>query len=196
MQKFTVALDCDEVLNNLIEKTLELYNTRHGTGLTADIFTQYDFYKCLPFEIAEELTSIFMEKELWDSLSPAPDSQWGVKKLIDNGYDVYVATATHYSNFAWKVDWFAKNFPFIDQKHIICIQNKSLLHVDVLVDDCAENLMATNYAVDRVLLDKPWNRNVHDDVYGIYRTNNWEEIVEYVNELYKDAKGLYLMEGC
>ena len=85
MHKFTVALDCDEVLNNLIEKTLELYNAQHGTQLALDSFTDYDFYKCLPFEDAEALTAMFLKKELWDSLSPAPDSQWGVKKLIDSG---------------------------------------------------------------------------------------------------------------
>ena len=45
MHKFTVALDCDEVLNNLIEKTLELYNARHSTQLALDSFTEYDFYK-------------------------------------------------------------------------------------------------------------------------------------------------------
>lgn len=82
MHKFTVALDCDEVLNNLIEKTLELYNARHSTQLAFDSFTEYDFYKCLPFEDAEELTAMFLKKELWDSLSPAPDSQWGVKNLL------------------------------------------------------------------------------------------------------------------
>ena len=116
MHKFTVALDCDEVLNNLIEKTLELYNARHSTKLTLDSFTDYDFYKCLLFEEAEDLTAMFLEKELWDSLSPAPHSQWGVKTLIDKGYDVYVATATHHTNFPWKVDWIIKNFPLIDGK--------------------------------------------------------------------------------
>lgn len=191
MHKFTVALDCDEVLNNLIEKTLELYNEQHGTQLALDSFTDYDFYKCLPFEDAEDLTAMFLKKELWDSLSPAPDSQWGVKKLIDSGYDVYVATATHHTNFNWKIDWFMKNFPFIDEKRIICIHNKSLLHVDVLVDDCAENLISTNPLVDRVLLDRPWNQSIHDDAYVIYRVHNWEEIVAQIDALYKDNQRIY-----
>lgn len=187
MHKFTVALDCDEVLNNLIEKTLELYNARHSTKLTLDSFTDYDFYKCLSFEEAENLTAMFLEKELWASLSPTPHSQWGVKTLIDKGYDVYVATATHHTNFPWKVDWIIKNFPLIDEKHIICIHNKSLLRADVLVDDCAENLISTSPLVDRVCFDKPWNRDVYDDAYHIYRAHNWEEIVEQIDTCYKDS---------
>ena len=107
-------------------------------------------------------------------------------ELRRRGYDVYVATATHHTNFNWKIDWFMKNFPFIDEKRIICIHNKSLLHVDVLVDDCAENLISTNPLVDRVLLDRPWNQGIHDDAYGIYRVHNWEEIVEQVDAIYKD----------
>ena len=79
-----------------------------------------------------------------------------------------------------------KNFPFIDEKRIICIHNKSLLHVDVLVDDCAENLISTNPLVDRVLLDRPWNQSIHDDAYGIYRVHNWEEIVAQVDAIYKE----------
>ena len=54
--KYTIAVDVDDVLNNLNERIIEMFNEEYGTSLAEDMFTSYDLYKCLPFEIAEPST--------------------------------------------------------------------------------------------------------------------------------------------
>lgn len=187
--KYIVALDCDCVLNNLIESTCQMFNERYGTDISEKTFIQYDIYKCLSFEDAEKFTALWHERELWDSLSPTHHSQWGVKKLIDDGFSVYIATSTHHENFPWKVEWLKHYFPFIDERHIICIGDKSILNVDVMVDDHAYNLI-NNLHCNRVLVEKPWNINIHDEIYGIKRCTNWDDIVDAVEEFYNNDKEL------
>lgn len=187
MKKFSIAFDADGVLNNLIEKTVEKYNKIYNKNLLINDIKEYDIHKVLPFEEAEKFCDLFLDKTIWDSLEPTKNSQWALKKLIDDGFDVYVATATHYINFPWKVKWFEEYFPFISYKNIICINNKGLLDVDILVDDCVDNLLSSTWS-HRVLYNQPWNQNVHDECYLIHRVNNFNELIEVVNKIYDDEQ--------
>lgn len=183
--KFTIAIDVDCVLNNLMDKTIEMYNSRYNTSLSINNFKEYDVFKCLPHNEAQNFVDLFQEEELWESLTPIKDSQWGIKHFIESGYTVYLATATHYKNFSWKVEWLKHYFGMIPEKNIICVHNKGLLKVDVLIDDCLDNLLSSMW-YERVTLDWPWNRDVWDETYGIHRAHNWIEIVDIVNEIYEN----------
>lgn len=187
--RYNVMVDCDEVLNNLIDRTCQIFNERYNSNISPETFTQYDIYKCLSFEDAEKFSALWHERELWDSLSPIHHSQWGVKKLIDDGFNVYIATSTHYNNFPWKMEWIKYYLPFVKESHVICIGDKSALNADVMIDDCAENLI-NNIRCHRVLVTRPWNTDIHDDIYDIKRCSNWDEIVEAVEECYKNDKEL------
>ena len=103
MNQLKVACDVDEVINDLIDKTIKLYNDRYGAELTRDVFVEYDIYKCLPFEEAELFVNLFLQKELWDTVEPIEDAQWGLKYLTNNGFDVYLATATNCETYQYKV---------------------------------------------------------------------------------------------
>ena len=185
MNKLKICVDVDSVLNDLMEKTIVMYNNRYNAKLSIEDFTDYDIFKDLPYEDAENLVALWQEEELWNSLEPRKGSQRGVKKLVDDGHTVYLATATHPKNFAWKVEWLQRYFGMIPTKNIICIHNKGLLNCDVLIDDYAENLLA-NKLCHRVLFDCCWNQHVYDDVHLITRVHNWDEIIEAVNEICKE----------
>ena len=165
------------------------FNEENGTDITEDTFTSYDIYKCLPFEVAEKYAALWKREDIWRSLTPVYHSQWGAKKLVDDGFDVYITTTTHWENFPWKVEWLQSYFPFIDESHIICVRDKSILDVDVMIDDNLDNLIG-NIRCNRVLLEKPWNKDAHDEVYGIKRCTNWDEIVVAVEEFYKQDEEL------
>ena len=188
MDKFIVVTDIDGCLNNLMEQMFKMYNDRHGTCYNINHQRSYNLEDNFPMEVAEEMRNLFLEKELWDSLTPEEGSQWALKSFVNNGYKVYAATSTHYVNFPWKVEWMKNYYPFIDSKDIICIHNKSLLRCNVLIEDCYDNLTSTSAMVDRVLLNRPWNKanNDRDYVYGINRVNNWEEVAKCVNRIYKN----------
>lgn len=185
--KYKIAIDADSTLNNLAEGIVNLYNQTYEDKISTDMFTDYNWYTCLPFEVADRINKLLLEKELWDSLVPIKDAQSSVKILMDSGIEVYIATATNPVNFNWKVQWFAKYFPFIDEKHIICIHNKSLLDVDFLVDDCLEQLLSVKWA-HRICLDQNWNRNVYDECHSINRCYNWNEIVAKIKKIMKEEE--------
>ena len=58
-----LCVDCDNVLNNLTEKTLELYNSQSGKNIQMSDIISYNFYECLPQEDADGIVSLFKEKE-------------------------------------------------------------------------------------------------------------------------------------
>lgn len=181
--KFVICVDVDGVINDLMEKTLNMHNEKYGSAYTEEDIVEYDLFKSFPYEHAENMIKLFKSKELWDSLKPVEKSQWGVKKLVDSGYDVYFATATDPINFAWKVDWLKKYFPFVKEDKIIKINNKGLLNCDILIDDSGDQLLS-NKGCYRVCFNKPWNASLKDEVYGIRRANNWHEVVTHVCNIY------------
>lgn len=182
-----LCFDIDNVLNDLTDKTLALYNLRTGKNIQMSEITAYSFYDCLSKEDADRIIALFKEKELWDSLKPLPGAQEGLKKLMKQGHQIYLATATDPVNFEWKVNWIERYFPFIPSDNVIRIINKSLLNVDVLTDDCLSNL--TDTFCDRVVLDRPWNRSTSKDyAYNIRRAKSWTDIVNIMNDINKEMK--------
>ena len=95
---------------------------------------------------------------------------------------MFLATATPYRCFASKVDWVCKHFPCVTPDDIVCVQDKSILNCDVMVDDKLDNL--TKNLCERIVLDYSWNRDKNKDyVYDIYRAHNWEDIVTAINNI-------------
>lgn len=188
MDKFVVVTDIDNCLNNLIEQMFKIYNERNGTNYTINSLKSYSLSDNFDLKTTQNMQSMFLEKELWDSLTPVEGSQLALKSFVNDGYKVYAATSTHHVNFPWKVDWMQKHFDFINPKDIICIHDKSLLRCNVLVEDCYENLIKTSAMVDRVIINHPWNKasKDRDYVYGINRADNWEDAVKCINKIYKD----------
>ena len=152
-----IVCDIDSVLNNLMERTLEMYNGQHQTNLKLSDITSYNFADCLSQDEADGLVELFKQKELWDSLKPQQNSQDALKRLIKRGHQIYLATATDPVNFNWKIEWLKRYFPFISPYNVIRIMNKGLLKADVLIDDCLDNLIGT--FAERICFDRPWNQS-------------------------------------
>lgn len=182
-----ICVDIDNVLNNLTEEALKLYNSRTNKDIQMIDITTYNFYDCLPKEDAEGITALFKEKELWDSLKPLQGSQNAIKELIRKEHKVYLATATDACNFAWKMEWLKHFYPFIPEENVIRIMDKSLLRCDVMIEDNIETL--TNVFADRVVLDYPWNRSSSKDfAYDIRRAKSWTDIVNIINQIEREME--------
>lgn len=182
-----IMCDIDGILNNLVEETLILYNSRSGKNIQPSDITTYNFVDCLPKEDAEGIISLFKEKSLWDSLLPLPSSQNVLKQLINQGHQIYLATATDPVNFEWKIEWLKQYFPFIPSDNVIRIMDKGLLKCDVLIDDCLDNLIKV--FCERVCLDCPWNQNKSKDVvYDIKRAYSWDDIINIINNIDKEME--------
>lgn len=177
-----IVCDIDDVLNDLTQKAIALYNLRSGKNIQMSDITTYNFADCLSQEDSDAICALFEEQELWDSLTPTPGSQDALRTLCRQGHQVYLATATHYKNFGWKMEWLNQHYDFFDHRNVIRIMDKSLLKTDVMIDDCMDHLI--NNVCDRICIDQPWNRSASKDyTYDIYRINNWSLIPNVINDI-------------
>lgn len=182
-----IAIDFDETLFPTLDKVIEVYNKRHNTNLELSQVITYNLDECLDQGIANELLEIFCEKEVYDNLQPYKGAVKTIKTLIEQGHEIYIATATNITNLEWKEDLLQRYFPFIPKNNLIRIYNKQLLNVDVLVEDKMDNLTQT--FADRVCFDQPWNRDKEKDyVYSISRIHHWGEIINIINEIERKNK--------
>jgi 5'(3')-deoxyribonucleotidase len=184
---FKIGIDFDETLFPTLEKVIEIYNKRHGTNLELSQITTYNLSDSVAEEIADELIELFVDKDVYSSLYPYKGAVRAVKTLIEQGHEVYVATATNVRNMEWKEQLLQKHFPFIPKNNLIRIHNKALLNVDVLIEDNIDTLKST--FADRVCFDQLWNQNEEADyIYSISRVRHWGEIVNIINELERKNK--------
>lgn len=182
-----IVIDFDDTLFPTSERVIEVYNKRHNTKLDFAQITNYNLYDNFEAEVTDELIELFVEKCVYDSLQPYKGAVRTVKSLIEQGHEVYVATATDVRNMEWKEELLQKHFPFIPKKNLIRIHNKSLLNVDVMIEDKLENLKST--FAERICFNQHWN--IDDDadyVYSIFRTHHWGEINNIINEIERNNR--------
>lgn len=177
-----IAIDFDEVLFPTLERVLEIYNKRHDTNIGLSQITTYSLYECLDNIVADEVISLFVEKNVYSNLQPYKGSVKAIKTLVDKGHEIYVATASDIRNMEWKEILLQRHFPFIPKANLIRIHNKKLLNVDVLIEDKLDNLRQT--FAERVCFNQPWNYDESADcAYSIYRIHHWGEIINVINDI-------------
>ncbi len=177
-----IAIDFDSTLFPTMEKVIDIYNKKHNTSINMSQITMYNLHDNFPADVADELIELFVEKEVYSSLQPYKGAIRAVKVLAEQGHEIYIATSTDVRNMEWKEELLQKHFPFIPKKNLIRIHNKSLLNVDVLVDDKLDNLKST--FADRVCFNQNWNQDEEADwVYSIYRIHHWGEINNIIQSI-------------
>lgn len=182
-----IAIDFDSTLFPTMEKVIELYNKKHGTQLDMSQITTYNLHDSFETSVADELIELFVEKSVYDRLRPYDGAIRAIKLLAEQGHEIYIATSTDVRNMEWKEHLLQKHFPFIPKHNLIRIHNKSLLDVDVLIEDNIDNLTQT--FVYRICFDQLWNRNEHKDyAYDIARISHWSEVVNIINNIERKEK--------
>ena len=177
-----IAVDMDNVLCNLQEVVVSLFNKRNKTNYTMESFTNYDVAQILPKNEAILMKTMYGENNLYSNINPLPGSQNAIEKLINAGHQVYVVSDMIPSTYEEKSEWLKFYFPQIDDAHIIAMKHKHLLRCDVMIEDNLQNLLAKPY-YERICFDYAWNRNIRDYAYGIHRVRNWKEVLDVINKL-------------
>lgn len=177
-----VCVDIDDTLCNLQEVVIGIFNKRYNTHYVLEDFHSFDIMEVLPIEEATKFKAIYGESGVYDLVKPFTGSQEGLRKLINDGHQVYLASHIVPETHSEKVAFIQRYYPFIDPSRIIAIKDKWLLRADILVEDNLDNLLVKPYS-ERVLMDRPWNQSTKDYVYGVRRCHNWNEIVAAVNKI-------------
>ena len=115
-----------------------------------------------------------------------PGANEALQKLIADGHEIYIVTASLYQTLPEKMDEVLfRYFPYISWDHVIVTHNKHLIHGDVLVDDGPHNLTGGSYR--KILFEAPHNRNVDESSIGAKRARTWEEVYELISAMSETA---------
>jgi 5'(3')-deoxyribonucleotidase len=177
-----IVTDVDGVLNNLMSAVLDVYNNQHKTSFVLDDIKTYNIGNCFEPEVAKGMKDIFNSPTIWKKVKPVNKASECLEKLVNKGHQVYLVTDNCPDTYGEKVKWIKRFFPFVESSKVVCMRDKWLLRADVMIEDNLQTLLAKPY-YHRVLMDHPWNREVHDDVYDIHRCSNWNEIVNVINKI-------------
>lgn len=181
-----IIVDQDQVICKWVERILEWFNNDYGTSFTRDDVKNYwGMESILGSQGKPFIRACIRYPELYRDLDPVEGAIEGMKRLIDDGHDVIIATAVPSAGgiaYHGKLEWIRRNMPFFNLKNFVAIQRKSLLSGDVLVDDGPHNItewLATNR--NAIVFDCPWNRSLADE--ALLRSHSWDDVVRHVQLL-------------
>ena len=175
-----VLLDMDDVLDDLLPAWVNWLNEKHGQSVSVEDITQWDMPAAYPELTGEQVYAPLETEEFWKTVPPKEGAVEGVRKLLDEGFEVYVVTSSSYKTLKYKTEHvLLKYFPMLTWKNVIVTDRKQLIRGDILVDDGIHNLIEGEYL--RVLMDAPHNRGIDDSLFDIFRAHNWNEVYSYIS---------------
>ena len=173
--------DMDDVLVDLFSAWVKHLNTKYNLAVRLEDVTDWEISKAFPTLCPRELYDPLFTAELWSQVKPKHDAVQGLKRLIDKGYDVYVATASHHKSLPIKVELaLFPYFNYLDYKNIIMCHNKQLIECDYIVDDNIDNLKG--HRAITFLMDAPYNRDVDESLYD-FRVHNFQQVIEIIRKI-------------
>ena len=179
MRQLRILVDVDDVLNDLLACWVALLNKKYGLNANAEDLRIWNVQGIYPSLTVEEVYQPIYENEIWAMLSPRPTSVEYLKRMIDDGHDVLIVTASIYQTLPAKMDWLFAAFPFLSWENVIITRRKQLVQGDVLIDDGIHNLEGGAYF--KILMDSPNNRDYDAEGRGMVRVYNLKEAYEAVN---------------
>lgn len=170
-KKIRIGVDQDWVLAKLTEKWVEYYNTIFNDNLNVKDIKTWNIIDFVKPEAKDFMLNILNIHKFYRDLQVTSDSQRVLKKLQDNGYEIFIVTDPYTRmSFKSKFDWLQEHFEFIPKKNFIFTGNKSAINLDYLIDDGVHNF--EGFVGKGLLYDAPYNKEC--DKY--YRVKNWQDI--------------------
>lgn len=166
-----IGIDFDGVMNNMLETWLNWLNTKHGTSVKLDDVTEWELEKYFPNLSKTELFDPLNTPEFWDEVTIKHEAPEVIEQLINDGHEIYVITSSYFATLPYKLTkcLFA-HFPYLTKENVVITYNKSLIKVDLLLDDGEHNFK--DFFGIRVIFDAPYNR---DSKRADYRVYSWKE---------------------
>lgn len=99
-----VLLDMDDVLDDLLPAWVNWLNEKHGQSVSVEDITQWDMPAAYPELTGEQVYAPLETEEFWQTVLPKEGAVEGVRKLLDEGFDVYVVTSSSYKTLKYKTE--------------------------------------------------------------------------------------------
>jgi len=170
MQQNVAIIDADEVIINLIEPWLNIYNLEFGQNLQKEEITNWDISKFVVPEAKTEIFRYIEHPDIFYASEPVQDSLWGFECLRDMGLRPVVGTANDIEGCKWI--WLKEHGFIDDPRDLIVAMDKSLIRGNFLLDDRFTNCLS--FQGPSFLFSAPWNQK-H---FHINRVNGWKHFIE------------------
>lgn len=180
-----ILVDMDDTIENLGLAWVDYLNRNYDKNVEWNNICNWDMQIAYPSLTNEQIYGALDDENLWDAVTVKEDAPYYLKKLIDEGNDVFIVTAAWYKTIPPKVEkCLFKYFPFLKWEQVIVTSSKHLIKGDILVDDNPQNFVGGDYF--GILFTAPHNLNFDDTKVDIVRVDNWKSAYLII-ESYQDA---------
>lgn len=174
-----IGIDLDDTINNLVDFWIDRYNKDYSDNLKIDDVKTWDIADYT--KIGKSFYA-YLDSGIFKNLSIKDGAANIIEKLCEQ-HEVYIVTANASYNKGVcddKINFIKKFMPFFPIKNIIFIQNKSLLDLDILIDDGLHNF--DGFKGRKIVFDRPWNRDYKEHH---WRMTEWnEKLINAINLWY------------
>lgn len=188
-----VGIDLDNIVVNTTETVLNYLAERGAPKRTLEDIKDYWLEKSFPPEYALLVKEAFESKYMWKQIQLINGAYEYIKKLYEDGHEIWFVTSSLPENLDKKIKHLTRNLDFFPEgyiwRHTVNIHKKQLLKLDVLVDDCYDNLVSPKDYWS-ICYRYPWNDKnykkdnwINMDFEGVIYANNWEEIYRLIDFL-------------
>lgn len=184
-----LGFDLDGVVVDSPQRVVAYINERLGLNLTMDNFTTYCMEDALPDQYKWIVSAAFKDPEMWRTVKLIDGAYDTIKKLYEEGHEIWFVTSSLPSNLRKKINHLARNLDFLPKDyvwlHTINTQNKQLIRLDILVDDALFNLVSDRtYA--SICFDMPYNQTDDWLIPNFYRAYGWHDVYGYIKMIEKE----------
>lgn len=188
MTKKTIYLDFDGVVVDTKKAFVDYYNNHyndHPEYAFADHTkcNMWNYYDICPLA-ANDVESIFGEKEVFDRLEFFEDAEKFIKKL-NKKFNIIIVSLGTYDNIHHKSKWIKDNMPFIHESVLLAkgtgeMMDKSVVNMidGIFIDDVSKNLFSTNA---RLKINYGPEYKWNEDWSGL-RIDGWDKMYTFLIE--------------
>ena len=171
-----IGIDVDNIVCNTAMAVLEQHYADTGERLTLDDITSYYIENHVSEDFRDDFHLIFLNKEMWKRVKVLSNCVDVIRRLYEQGNEIFFVTSTESANVVKKHSFLQRTFPFLNiRKRLITTHYKQMIDLDVLIDDCIDNIIFAPYY--SIILDYPWNHNFDDAADDkTYRVFDWTQV--------------------
>ena len=166
---FTIGVDCDDVVLDLVENWIKLYNKDFNHNLKKESITDWSISKFVKRAAKKHIYSYIEKGEVFSTSKPVPNALETIQWLKELGHRVIYITANDPENVKFK--WLLDNNFIDDIDDFVVAYDKSLILSDFLIDDRWENVKDRHGGI---LYSQPWNLKYEFE----NRVDNWQDFKE------------------
>lgn len=180
MRRLTLLIDIDDTVESLCEAWVVWLDQTYGYSVNPGDVTEWDLRVAFPELTIEQIMAPLMNDHFWTTVPPKPGAREFVKRLIDDGHDVYFVTASDYRTIRPKMEnMLFRYFPYISWERVIVSYHKQMIRGDIMIDDGVHNLEGAECL--KILMTAQHNKGYDADKNGMIRMDAWSDVYSFIS---------------